>query len=88
MTEWDASKVRIIEMYDINWDAIVRRFDYLGTDGRQHYTKQFVSPGMDKYVDRLGVKKRARVKREFRKNTLTLDEMVAILAKHWSENYA
>ena len=88
MTEWDPSKVRIIEAYDINWDAIMRRFDYLGPDGRQHHVSQFVSPGLDKYVARLGVKKRARVKRLFRKSTLTLDEMVELLHDHWSKTYA
>ncbi len=87
MTEWDPSKVRIIEAYDINWDAIVRRFDYLGPDGRQHHVSQFVSQGLDKYVARLGVKKRARVKRLFRKSTLTLDEMVELIHDHWSKTY-
>lgn len=80
MTEWDPSKVRVIEAYDINWNAIMRRFDYLGPDGRQHHVSQFVSPNLDKYAARVSVK--------IRKSTLTLDEMVELLRDHWSKTYA
>lgn len=88
MTEWDASKVRIVECHDITWDAMVRRFDYLGPDGRHHHILQTYIPTRARLIELVGVKGRARLEREFVDSTLSRDEVIEILHDHWSKNNA
>ena len=52
MTEWDPTKVRIIEMYDITWDRMIRRFDYLGPDNKHHHVAQTIK-GDDRTLDEM-----------------------------------
>lgn len=87
MQQWDPSLVRVLENYDINLDIMVRQFDYLGPSGIIHWVMQPVTVPLDKLKSSLLPTAPTNALDHLSPHTLTADEMIDRLKKHFEDKY-
>lgn len=88
MNTWDPNFVRVIEVYDINWDIIIRHFSYLGPDGLIHHVKQPANTTLEKLIDSCKPFGKQKVRIAFKPSTLDREEMIDKLHEHCIKTYA